>query len=84
MVVTIKDVANRAGLSPATVSRALNKSGYVSEENIRRVQQASAELGYQPNWMARGLHGKTSNLIGLIVPEVMSLYDNSVIHFSFR
>ena len=79
MVVTIKDVANRAGLSPATVSRALNKSGYVSEENIRRVQQASAELGYQPNWMARGLHGKTSNLIGLIVPEVMSLYDNSVI-----
>lgn len=79
MVVTIKDVANRAGLSPATVSRALNRSGYVSEENIRRVQQASAELGYQPNWMARGLHGKSSNLIGLIVPEVMSLYDNSVI-----
>ena len=36
-------------------------------------------LGYQPNWMARGLHGKSSNLIGLIVPEVMSLYDNSVI-----
>jgi LacI family transcriptional regulator len=79
MVVTIKDVANRAGLSPATVSRALNKSGYVSEENIRRVQEATAALGYQPNWMARGLHGKSSNLIGLIVPEVMSLYDNSVI-----
>lgn len=77
--VTIKDVAKRAGLSPATVSRALNKSGYVSEEKMRRVQEASAELGYQPNWMARGLHGKSSNLIGLIVPEVMSLYDNSVI-----
>jgi len=79
MVVTIKDVAHRVGLSPATVSRVLNKNGYVSEENIRRVQQAAAELGYQPNWMARGLHGKSSNLIGLIVPEVMSLYDNSVI-----
>jgi len=79
MTVTIKDVANRAGLSPATVSRALNQSGYVSEEKIRRVQQATAELGYRPNWMARGLHGKSSNLIGLIVPEVMSLYDNSVI-----
>lgn len=84
MVVTIKDVANRAGLSPATVSRALNGSGYVSQENIRRVQQASAELGYQPNWMARGLHGKSSNLIGLIVPEVMSLYDNSVIQVIAR
>ena len=79
MTVTINDVANRAGVSPATVSRALNKSGYVSAENVRRVEQAAAELGYQPNWMARGLHGKASNLIGLIVPEVMSLYDNSVI-----
>ncbi|MCB0107373.1 MAG: LacI family DNA-binding transcriptional regulator, partial [Caldilineaceae bacterium] len=79
MAVTIKDVANRVGLSPATVSRALNKSGYVSAENVRRVEEAIAELGYQPNWMARGLHGKSSNLIGLIVPEVMSLYDNSVI-----
>lgn len=79
MAVTIKDVANRAGLSPATVSRALNKSGYVSAENVQRVEQAAAELGYQPNWMARGLHGKAANLIGLIVPEVMSLYDNSVI-----
>lgn len=79
MAVTIKDVAHRAGLSPATVSRVLNKSGYVSQEKIRRVLQASEELGYQPNWMARGLHGKSSNLIGLIVPEVMSLYDNSVI-----
>jgi len=81
MIVTIKDVAKRVGLSPATVSRVLNKSGYVSEETVRRVTQAAAELGYQPNWMARGLHGKSSNLIGLIVPEVLSLYDNSVIQF---
>jgi LacI family transcriptional regulator len=79
MAVTIKDVANRAGLSPATVSRVLNKSGYVSAEKIQRVEEAVAALEYQPNWMARGLHGKSSNLIGLIVPEVMSLYDNSVI-----
>ena len=54
MTVTIKDVANRAGVSPAAVSRALNKSGYVSAENVRRVEQAAAALGYQPNWMARG------------------------------
>ncbi|MCB0139516.1 MAG: LacI family DNA-binding transcriptional regulator [Caldilineaceae bacterium] len=81
MVATIKDVAKRAGLSQATVSRALNKSGYVSQETLARVEQAAAELGYQPNWMARGLHGKSSNLIGLLVPEVMSLYDNSVIQY---
>lgn len=81
MVATIKDVAKRAGLSQATVSRALNKSGYVSQETLARVEQAAAELGYQPNWMARGLHGKSSNLIGLLLPEVMSLYDNSVIQY---
>ncbi len=79
MSVTIKDVAKRAGLSQATVSRALNKSGYVSEETQRRVQEAVAELGYQPNWLARSLKGKSTGLIGLIVPEVVSLYDNSII-----
>lgn len=81
MTATIKDVAQRAGLSPATVSRVLNKSGYVSAETVRRVTAAVTELDYQPNWMARSLHGKSSNLIGLIVPEVLSLYDNSVIQF---
>jgi LacI family transcriptional regulator len=79
--VTIKDVARHAGLSQATVSRALNKSGYVSAETLRRVTAAVEELGYQPNWMARSLHGKASKLIGLIVPEVASLYDNSIIQF---
>ncbi|MFN8439539.1 MAG: LacI family DNA-binding transcriptional regulator [Caldilineaceae bacterium] len=81
MIVTIKDVAKHAGLSQATVSRALNKSGYVSEATLQRVMKAVADLDYQPNWMARGLHGKSSNLVGLIVPEVLSMYDNSVIQF---
>lgn len=79
MSVTIKDVAKRAGLSQATVSRALNKSGYVSEETQHRIDEAVAELGYRPNWMARSLKGKSSQLIGLIVPEVSSLYDNLII-----
>jgi LacI family transcriptional regulator len=81
MTVTIRDVAKRAGLSQATVSRVLNKSGYASEETRRRVEEAVAELGYQPNWLARSLKGKSSGLIGLIVPEVASLYDNSIIQF---
>lgn len=79
MVVTIKDVAKRAGLSLSTVSRAVNKSGYVSPETQRRVDEAVAELGYQPNWMARSLKGKSSHLIGLIMPDVSSSYDNTII-----
>ena len=52
---TIKDVAKRAGSSPSTVSRVLNRSGYVSPETQRRVEEAATELGYHPNWLARGL-----------------------------
>jgi DNA-binding LacI/PurR family transcriptional regulator len=79
VAVTIKDVAKRAGLSLSTVSRALNQSGYVSAEAKHRIDAAIAELGYQPNWLARGLKGQSSRLVGLIVPEVSSLYDNLII-----
>lgn len=78
MLVTIKDVAKLAGLSSSTVSRALNKSGYVSPEAQRRVDEAVAELGYQPNSMARSLKGKPLRLIGLIMPELTSSYDNAI------
>src|SRR5688572_13107431 len=78
MLVTIKDVAKHTGLSPSTVSRALNKSGYISPDTQRRVDEAVAELGYQPNLMARSLKGKPLNLIGLIMPELSSLYDNAI------
>jgi len=74
MYVTIKDVARHAGLSPSTVSRALNRSGYVSDEAQRRVDEAIAELGYQPNWMARSLKGKPSLTIGLIIPDIFNVY----------
>lgn len=79
MAVTIKDVAKKAGLAQSTVSRALNQSGYVSEDAQRRIDKAIEELGYQPNWMARSLKGQSSRLVGLIVPEVSSLYDNLII-----
>ena len=71
---TIIDVAERAGLSPATVSRVLNKSGYFSEEAQRRVEEAIDELGYRPNWMARGLRGKPSQLVGLVIPDLSNVF----------
>jgi LacI family transcriptional regulator len=74
MRVTIKDVAKHANLSPSTVSRALNRSGYVSDEAQHRVDEAIAELGYQPNWMAQSLKGKPSRTIGLIIPDIFNLY----------
>ncbi|MBK8902519.1 MAG: LacI family DNA-binding transcriptional regulator [Anaerolineaceae bacterium] len=79
MAATIRDVAKRAGLSQSTVSRALNQSGYVSADAQRRIDEAVDELGYQPNWLARGLKGQSSRLVGLIVPEIASLYDSLII-----
>lgn len=54
-MVTIDDVAKRAGVSRTTVSRVINNNGYVKAETLDKVQQAIAELNYRPNIAARGL-----------------------------
>lgn len=70
MSVKLTDVAKRAGVSPTTVSRVINKRGYLSQETITKVTAAMAELNYQPNSIARSLQGKKSHLIGLIFPSI--------------
>lgn len=75
---TIVDVAKLAGLSPATVSRVLNKTGYFSDETISKVEIAARELEYFPNMMARGLKGKPSRLIGLVVPDLSNVFYTSI------
>lgn len=67
---TLKDVAQRVGVSITTVSRVLNGRGYISEETRKRVFKAMKELNYAPNEMARSLSGRSSRLIGLIVPYI--------------
>ena len=66
----MKDVARLAGVGMGTVSRALNGSGYVSEEVKKRVQSAIDTLNYTPNCTAQTLKGGKNNLIGLFVPTV--------------
>jgi LacI family transcriptional regulator len=68
--VTAVDVAGRAGVSIATVSRVLRASVTVSEDATARVLAAVAELGYVPHTAARNLaQGKTTTL-GLLLPEI--------------
>ncbi|MDN7241977.1 LacI family DNA-binding transcriptional regulator [Planococcus sp. N028] len=67
---TIRDVAKKAGVSVATVSRFLNSTGYVSQEAAAAVTAAVAELQYELNPVARSLNTKKSNLIGLILPDI--------------
>lgn len=76
---TIKDVAQEAGLAVSTVSRILNNRGYISENAKQRVEEAMKKLNYQPNELARSLHRKNSNIIGLIVPHIKHPYFAEVI-----
>lgn len=71
---TIKKVAAEAGVSTATVSRAINESGYVSEEIRGRVMGAVAKLNYQPSAIARSLKQDKTNMIGIIVPDISNPY----------
>ena len=66
---TIYDVAARAGVSPATVSRVLN-GATVSPEKARLVRDAAAELHYTPNRTARRLRSQNSELIALLIPDI--------------
>ncbi|WP_088008555.1 LacI family DNA-binding transcriptional regulator [Indiicoccus explosivorum] len=67
---TIRDVAKKAGVSVATVSRYLNGNGYVSKDAEKAVEAAVKELDYEINQVARSLNTKKSNLIGLILPDI--------------
>lgn len=67
---TIKQVAQYAGVSVATVSRALNKSGYVKKETQDKIDKAIKDLNYSPNETARTLYKRKSKMIGLLLPDI--------------
>jgi LacI family transcriptional regulator len=68
---TMADVAARAGVSVATVSRALSGEGrLVSAPVMERVQQAARDLGYHPNNLARNMRSGTSRIFGLVISDV--------------
>ena len=68
---TMLEVAKRAGVSKATVSRVLSGNGYVSQETKDRVFQAVAESGYRPNLLARNLATKKTQTLGLVVTNTL-------------
>lgn len=72
---TMQEVAKKAGVSKATVSRVLSGKGYTSEETKTLVYQAIEETGYRPNLLARNLATSKSACIGLVVTN--TLYNGS-------
>ena len=68
---TMLEVAKKAGVSKATVSRVLTGKGYVSEATKEQVYQAIEQTGYRPNLLARNLASSTSQCIGLVVTNTL-------------
>ena len=79
---TLKDVAERAGVTVTTVSRMLNGHDCVSPATREKISQAMREIGYFPNEMARSLSKKQSNFIGLIVPTARHSFFADLIHYT--
>lgn len=76
---TIKDVAKKANVSVATVSRVVNNTGYVNTETRNLVLDAIKSLDYIPNELARSLFKKQSNLIGVIIPHLTTYFYGELI-----
>lgn len=72
MPISSKDIAARAGVSQATVSRVINNKPNVREETRQRVLKVIEELGYYPNAEARSLVTKRNSKIGLVVSDILN------------
>lgn len=70
MKITIRSVAEEAGVSIGTVSKVINDSGKISENTRKKVFQAMRKLNYKPDAAAASLRGKRTKLIGLLVPDI--------------
>jgi DNA-binding LacI/PurR family transcriptional regulator len=70
LMANIKDVAKKAGVSPATVSRVINGQPYVGDGVRERVQEAIRELRYRPNRVAQRLRAAKSHLVGVILSDI--------------
>lgn len=79
MGATIHDVAKRAGVSIATVSRAINNNYPVKAETREKIQKAIEELGYVPNEIARSLILKTTSSVGIVVPGLTNLFFPTIV-----
>ncbi|GAY77548.1 catabolite control protein A [Sporolactobacillus inulinus] len=74
MSATIYDVAREAGVSMATVSRVVNGNPNVKPTTRKKVSEAIKRLGYRPNAVARGLASKKTTTVGVIIPDISSVY----------
>ncbi len=76
----IEDVARIAGVSTATVSRALSDPERVSPAARERVMAAVAQVGYQPNQAARSLRSQKSRMVLVVLPDISNVFFSKILH----
>ncbi len=78
--VTSNEVARLAGVSQSTVSRAFARESVVSEATLKRIQTVAAKLGYVPNELARSLISRKSNVIGIVMGDILNPFYPTVLN----
>lgn len=71
---TIIDIAEKLGISPSTVSRALNDHPHIKSETKEKVKKLAKRLHYYPNPIAQSLKSNQTTTIGVIVPEIKHVF----------
>ncbi|MFB6318070.1 LacI family DNA-binding transcriptional regulator [Saccharicrinis sp. FJH54] len=77
--ITIKDIARELGISPSTVSRALKDHPDISADTKKAVSELAAKYRYTPNSIALSLRSQKSNVIGVVIPQIVHFFFSSVI-----
>ncbi|MEO8398310.1 MAG: LacI family DNA-binding transcriptional regulator [Ignavibacteriaceae bacterium] len=80
MSITIKEIAERANVSIATVSRALNNDKNVRPKTRQTILSVAKDLDYKPNILARSLAKNKSNIIGVVLPDVDGEFFSEIVH----
>lgn len=79
MAVSITEIAGKLNISPSTVSRILNGKGNYSDDLRKKVLKTAKEMNYIPNGIARNLQQKSSQIIGVVVPDITDSFFANVI-----
>ena len=76
--VSIKDIAKMAGVSIATVSRVINKSGKVAKETEENILQIMKENNYVPNLLAKGIRTNKVTTVGIVIPDISNEFFSKI------
>jgi LacI family transcriptional regulator len=77
--ITLDDIAKRLRVSRVTVSKALRGHPDISEKTAKRIRKVASDLGYSPNFIARNLSARRSNMLGVVIPKIAHFFFGSVI-----